>query len=113
VTAEREQTDAARRRLATGRPVRLSELSGLDRDEFALFLRVLGDALSAGPAGPGGAVTTRTADGTIEITLRPLLDGTVAEIVTAAGVLRGPDHEITICDTSEPVPAVATEGALR
>lgn len=117
VTAEREQADAARRRLATGRPARLSELGELDRDEFALFLRVLGDALSAGPAGPDGVVSTRTTDGTIEITLRPLPDGTVAQIVTPDGVLRGPDHEITIRDTTEPgqaAPAPApAEGALR
>jgi uncharacterized protein (TIGR02677 family) len=115
VTAEREQAEAARRRLATGRPARLSALGELDHDEFSLFLRILGDALSAGPAGPDGVVTTRTTDGTLEIVLRPLTDGTVAEIVTTEGVLRGPDHEITICDTTEPVPAAhaAVQGALR
>jgi uncharacterized protein (TIGR02677 family) len=115
VTAEREQAEAARRRLATDRPVRLSALGQLDQDEFRLFLRVLGDALSAGPAGPDGVVTTRTADGTMEIVLRPLADGTVAEVVTTEGVLRGPDHEITICDTTESVPAAraAAEGAVR
>jgi hypothetical protein len=115
VTAEREQAEAARRRLATGRPARLSAFGELDHDEFSLFLRILGDALSAGPAGPDGVVTTRTADGTLEIVLRPLTDGTVAEIVTTEGVLRGPDHEITICDTTEPVPAAhaAAQGALR
>jgi len=115
VSAEWEQAEAARRRLATGRPARLSALGELSRDEFSLFLRVLGDALSAGPPGPDGVVTTRTADGTLEIVLRPLADGTVAEIVTTAGVLRGPDHEITIYDTTEPVPAAraAAEGALR
>jgi uncharacterized protein (TIGR02677 family) len=115
VTAEREQADEARRRLATGYPARLSALGELSRDEFTLFLRVLGDALSAGPAGPDGAVTTRTVDGTLEIVLRPLTDGTVAEIVTTEGTLRGPDYEITICDTTEPVPAAsaAAQGALR
>lgn len=102
VAAEREQTDAARQRLATGRAARLSSLGELDRGEFSLFLRVLGDALSAGPPGPDGVVTTRTADGALEIVLRPLDDGTVAEIKTAAGVLRGPDHEITITDITEP-----------
>jgi hypothetical protein len=90
-------------------------LGELDHDEFSLFLRILGDALSAGPAGPDGAVTTRTTDGTLEIVLRPLTGGTVAEIVTTEGVLRGPDHEITICDTTEPVPVarVVAEGAVR
>jgi uncharacterized protein (TIGR02677 family) len=115
VTAEREQADAARQRLATGYPARLSALGELDHDEFSLFLRILGDALSAGPAGPDGLVTTRTADGTLEIVLRPLADGTVAEIVTTDGVLRGPDHEITICDTTQPAPVAdaPAQGALR
>jgi len=102
VEAEREQTDAARRRLATGRVARLSSLGELDRSEFGLFLRVLGEALSAGPAGPDGIVATRTADGTMQVVLRPLRDGTVAVIKTAEGVLRGPDHEITITDITEP-----------
>jgi uncharacterized protein (TIGR02677 family) len=96
--AEREQTDAARRRLATGRPARLSELGPLDSAEFRLFLRLLGDGLAAGPAGPGGTIRTRTTDGTIEIVLRPLMDAGIAEIRTADGVLRGPDHEIIITD---------------
>jgi len=115
VTAEREQAEAARRRLATGHPARLSTLGELDHDEFSVFLRILGDALSAGPAGPDGVVTTRTADGTLEIVLRPLTNGTIAEIVTREGVLRGPDHEITISDTTEPLPAARSvaQGALR
>ena len=96
--AEREQTDAARRRLATGRPTLLSELGLLDGDEFALFLRLLGYGLAAGPAGPDGTIRTRTTDGTVEIVLRPLRDAGVAEIRTVDGVLRGPDHEIIITD---------------
>ena len=96
--AEREQTDAARRRLATGRPTLLSELGPLDNDEFALFLRLLGDGLAAGPAGPDGTIRTRTTDGTVEIVLRPLPGAGIAEIRTADGVLRGPDHEIIITD---------------
>jgi uncharacterized protein (TIGR02677 family) len=118
VAAEREQTEAARRRLATGRCSRLSALGELDSGEFALFLRVLGDALSAGPPGQDGTVATRTADGTMAITLRPLNDGTLAEIRTPAGVLRGPDHEITITDLTGPAPSAplaalaAAEGTL-
>ncbi len=96
--AEREQTDAARRRLATGRPTLLSELGPLDSAEFALFLRLLGDGLAAGPAGPDGTIRTRTTDGTVEIVLRPLPEAGIAEIRTADGVLRGPDHEIIITD---------------
>lgn len=115
VTAERDQAEAARRRLATGRPTRLSELGELDRDEFALFLRILGDALSAGPADPEGILTTRTTDGTIEITLRWLPDASVAEIITTDGLLRGPDCEITIRDVTAAAQATAVfaEGALQ
>jgi uncharacterized protein (TIGR02677 family) len=96
--AEREQTDAARRRLATGRPTLLSDLGPLDSAEFSLFLGLLGDALAAGPAGPDGTIRTRTSDGTMEIILRPLPEAGIAEIHTPDGVLRGPDHEITITD---------------
>jgi len=98
---------------------RLSSLGELDRAEFSLFLRILGDALSAGPAGPDGIVATRTGDGTMEIVLRPLDDGVVAEIETTDGVLRGPDHEIRITDTTVPGPAFipaltpCIEAALR
>jgi uncharacterized protein (TIGR02677 family) len=96
--AEREQTDAARRRLATGRAVLLSDLGPLDSAEFGLFLRLLGDALAAGPAGPDGAIRTRTTDGSMEVVLRPLPEAGIAEIRTEDGILRGPDHEITIFD---------------
>jgi uncharacterized protein (TIGR02677 family) len=120
VAAERDQTDAARKRLATGRPAKLSDLGELDQAEFALFLRVLGEALSSGPPDPDGTIAIRTADGTMEITLRPLGSGSVARISTEDGVLTGPDHEITITDLTEP-PAVPVpvytapvpEGALR
>lgn len=108
--AEREQTDAARRRLATGRPALLSELGPLDSTEFSLFLRLLGDGLAAGPAGPDGTIRTRTSDGTMEIVLRPLQEAGIAEIRTPDGVLRGPDHEITITDCVN-APAVAPAGA--
>lgn len=105
VAAEREQTEAARRRLATGRTSRLSALGALDGDEFTLFLRILRDALSAGPAGPDGSISTRTGDGALAITLRPVDGGGLAEIRTPDGVLRGPDHEITITDLTAPAVA--------
>jgi uncharacterized protein (TIGR02677 family) len=108
--AERTQTDAVRARLATGRPTRLSDLGALDHDEFALFLGLLGDALAAGPPGPGGAVQTTTSDGTMAITLEPTGDGASAEIATADGVLRGPDHVITVVDLTSPGEAAATAG---
>ena len=111
--AERRQTEAARRRLATGRPIRLSDLGVLDRDEFALFLGLLGDALAAGPPAPSGAVETTTSDGTMAITFEPTGDGVTAEIVTPGGVLRGPDHVITIADLNRPGDAAGLAGGPR
>jgi len=105
VQAEREQTEAARSALATGARRRLSELGVLGDGEFRLFLRLLGEALSAGPPGPDGTIRTRTSDGTMEIVLRPLDSGPVAEIRTDDGVLRGPDHEIVITDLTTPATA--------
>lgn len=98
VAAERAQLEAAKERLATGEPMRLSELASLDRSEFALFLRLLGEALSAGPSGPGGRIRTRTGDGSLEVTLTPVPGGRVAHIVTPDGTFHGPDHELTVVD---------------
>ena len=112
LAAERTQTESARRRLASGRPVRLSDLGALDRDEFGLFLALLGDALAAGPPAPGIAVGTTTSDGTMAITLEPTGDGATAEIVTPDGVLRGPDHVVTITDLTGPGEAGPVSGSL-
>lgn len=87
------QTAAARARLATGRPTRLSQLHRLDADEFALFLGILGDALAS------GSTRTHTADGSLVIALEPTRDGVQAEIATPDGVLRGPDHLLTVTPT--------------
>ncbi|HEX8858674.1 MAG TPA: TIGR02677 family protein [Actinomycetes bacterium] len=116
LAAERSQTEAARRRLATGRPTRLSDLGPLDRDEFELFLGLLGDALAGGPPGPDGIRTT-TSDGTLEITLLPTGDGASAEIATPDGVFHGPDHVLTIVDLTHPAaagtPRLVTTGGER
>lgn len=95
LAAERAETAAARRRLATGRPTRLSELT-LDADTFPLFLRILGDALAA--ARPGQPAETTTTDGSLRIRLDPAPDGRIAELRTPDGVLRGPDHLLEIID---------------
>jgi uncharacterized protein (TIGR02677 family) len=95
--AEHRQTEAARQRLATGRPTRLSDLRELDREEFGLFLNLLADALSAGPLTSDG-VRTVTSDGTLEIQMVPTSDGAVAEIHTPDGIFGGQDHLITITD---------------
>lgn len=95
--AEAGQTEAARQRLATGRPTRLSDLPHLDPAEFSLFLSLLSEALSA--QAPGAAsVETTTADGSLLVRMVPTRDGVTAEIRTGAGVLRGPDHVLTVLD---------------
>jgi uncharacterized protein (TIGR02677 family) len=94
---EAAQTAAARQRLATDAPVRLSELGELDRDAFPLFLDLLGEAL-ARKLRPDEEVEATTADGGLAIRLSPTRDGTTATIRTTDGVLRGPDHHVEIID---------------
>jgi uncharacterized protein (TIGR02677 family) len=95
-----EEIAAARARLATGRAARLSELGELDPLAFGLFLRLLGDALAAWRPGTGTTVATSN-DGTLEIRLTSLADGTTAEIRTPDGVFRGPDHLVEITDLTQ------------
>jgi uncharacterized protein (TIGR02677 family) len=99
--AEARQIAAARRRLATGRRVRLSDLGDLDTTEFALFLDLLGDTLSA-RVHADEPVEVLSIDGSLHVTLEPTGDGRLATIVTAAGRFSGADHHITIRDLVEP-----------
>jgi uncharacterized protein (TIGR02677 family) len=103
IAAERYQAEQARRRFATGQPMRLSDLGVLDRQEFALFLCLLSDALAAGPA-DAGVIHTLTSDGTLAVMLAPTDDGAIAEIHTPHGVFRGPDHILRITDINMPAP---------
>lgn len=89
------QIEAARKRLATGRPMRLSDLGELDRHAFGLFLGILGEALSE-QTRPDAAVERRTGDGLLHIRLEPLAADTYANIKTPHGVFAGRDHVITI-----------------
>ncbi|MEV7233869.1 TIGR02677 family protein [Streptomyces sp. NPDC051020] len=94
---EAGETRQARERLATGGPVRLSRLGELDPLVFQLFLRLLGDALATWR--PGMTTTAATSgDGTMEIRLTALDDGSTAEVRTPGGVFRGPDHLVDIVD---------------
>ncbi len=118
IAAERAQTEEVRRRLATGRPIRLRDVGELDTEEFSFFLELLGEALAAGPPDQYGAIHTVTADGSLRVTLEATGDGAVAEITTSEGTLRGPDHTITVVDLAtpaapdfEPVEHVAAVGA--
>ena len=100
VNKQAAQTAEARRRLATARPTRLAELDQLDPTAFALFLRLLGDALTARRPAQRRVVTT-TADGTMEIRMTSLDEGAFAEIRTTDGILRGPDHLVEIIDLTD------------
>ena len=92
---EARQVEAARIRLATGRPTRLSELHSLDLPAFGLFLSLLGDALTE-QTGPDRPVERATGDGLLFVRLEPLDADSKAEIVTPLGVFAGRDHVVTI-----------------
>jgi uncharacterized protein (TIGR02677 family) len=95
---EAEQVEAARLRLATGRPTRLSELGTLDAHAFGLFLNLLGEALAEQP-GPDATVERQTSDGLLRIRLKPLGPDSRAEVHTPLGDFAGRDHVITITPT--------------
>lgn len=97
---ESRQVEAARRRLATGRTTRLSELGELDAQAFSLFLGLLGEAL-AEQHDPSSSVERQTGDGLLHIRLEPLAEDSRARICTAAGVFSGRDHLLTIRLTEE------------
>ncbi|MEU9207278.1 TIGR02677 family protein [Streptomyces sp. NPDC048415] len=99
-----EETAAARVRLATDGTTRLSALRELDPMAFGLFLRLLGDALATWRPGMTTTVATSN-DGTMEIRLTALTDGSTAEIRTPGGVFRGPDHLVEITDLTAGSPA--------
>ncbi|MGP4091969.1 TIGR02677 family protein [Streptomyces sp. KR55] len=92
-----EETAAARARLATNGTTRLSALGELDPAAFGLFLGLLGDALATWRPGMTTTVATSN-DGSMEIRLTALADGTTAEIRTPGGTFRGPDHQVEITD---------------
>jgi uncharacterized protein (TIGR02677 family) len=94
---EAAETSAARAALVTAGPTRLSGLGLLDPSAFRLFLGLLGDALAARTPGLH-TVETVTSDGSLAVRLTSVDDGGQAEIKTADGVLRGPDHLIEIVD---------------
>lgn len=99
---ESRQVDAARQRLATGRPTRLSELGDLDTHAFGLFLSLLGEAL-AEQSSPDQAVERQTGDGLLQIRMEPLEGGSQAHIRTPVGIFSGRDHLLTIAFTQESI----------
>ncbi|MDQ3151993.1 MAG: TIGR02677 family protein [Actinomycetota bacterium] len=92
-----DETAMARARLVTARPTRLGELGELDLDAFALFLRLLGDALAARRPGER-SVSATTADGSMQIRLTTVDGAAPVEIRTPDGTFRGPDHLVEIID---------------
>jgi uncharacterized protein (TIGR02677 family) len=94
------QVEAARKRLATGQPTRLSDLGELDVHAFGLFLGLLGEALTE-QAGPENNVERQTGDGLLHIRLMPLAADSHAEINTPYGTFAGRDHLITITAARE------------
>lgn len=107
LAAQHVQTEAVRRRLATGRPTRLSALGPLDPEEFEAFLALLADVLGA-VRDPHGTVRTTTGDGALDLVLEPAPDGAIARIVTRTGVLFGPDHRLTIVPSARSLPDVVS-----
>jgi uncharacterized protein (TIGR02677 family) len=99
---ESRQVDAARRRLATGRATRLSELGDLDTHAFGLFLSLLAEAL-AEQSSPQESVERQTGDGLLQIRMTPLDSDSRARISTPAGCFSGRDHLLTISFTQEPI----------
>lgn len=97
---ESSQVEAARRRLASGRSIRLSEMGDLDAHEFALFLSLLGEAL-AEQRGPDQTVERQTGDGLLHIRLEPMSRDSQAQLRTPAGMFSGRDHVLTIRSTQE------------
>ncbi|WP_200301129.1 TIGR02677 family protein [Streptomyces adelaidensis] len=92
----REITEA-RAKMATHGRIRLSSIGELDTLSFGLFLQLLGDALATWRPGMTSTVATSN-DGTMEIRLSALGDGSRAEIHTPGGVFHGPDHLVEIVD---------------
>ncbi|NEX23782.1 TIGR02677 family protein, partial [Thiorhodococcus mannitoliphagus] len=111
VRLDRESLQArdARRRLASGEDIRLSQIGRLESASFDLFLRLLGEALAA-TRDPERAVRTVTGDGTISIALEPLGPETRAVIETPDGAFGGRDYLVCITDLEAGAnPAAKTE----
>ena len=100
-----DQTARARARLVTTRPTRLGDLGELDPDAFALFLRLLGDALATRRPGER-SVDTVTADGSMRIRLTTVDGAAPVEVHTPDGTFRGPDQLLEITDLTVPAEPV-------
>ena len=78
-----------------------SRSEAYDPHAFALFLSLLGEALTA-QSSPDDVIERQTGDGLLSIRLEPLEAHTWAEVVTDAGIFTGRDHRITITAIQAP-----------
>jgi uncharacterized protein (TIGR02677 family) len=98
--AERAELEAAWNMLDTDGSVRLSAFGRLDHAVFERLLDLLGRALATAPD-RAGTRRGSTADGRIEIVLRPPTDSSTATLTTGHGTFHGPDYEIQIAAYGE------------
>jgi uncharacterized protein (TIGR02677 family) len=106
--AQRAELEAAWSMLDTGGTVRLAAFGHLDHALFERLLELLGRALASSPD-ISGLRRGSTADGRIEVLLKPPPDGCTATLVTPRGTFVGPDYEILIRACG----AVPAQGPLR
>ncbi|MVU82283.1 TIGR02677 family protein [Nocardia sp. ET3-3] len=92
---ERAELEAAWDMLDTGGVVRLSAFGRLEHEVFERLLDLLGRALGSAPDSEG-VRRGSTADGRVEITIRPPTGGGQAELKTPRGVFRGPDYVVRV-----------------
>jgi uncharacterized protein (TIGR02677 family) len=110
ISEESRQVQAARERLATGEPVRLSQIGFLDRHEFQLFLQLLAEAL-ASQSHPDKAVERVTLDGLLSVRLEPLPGTEFFSLESEFGWFHGRDHVITIKQVNDVAATAGPEAA--
>lgn len=92
---ESEAWAAAEAHLATGAPLRLSQLAELREGAFVLLLELLGEALAT------GTTEVTSADGRFRVRLVPPTDAARAVVTTETGTFAGPDYTITVTRAAE------------
>lgn len=98
---ERAEVEAALGRFAGRGPLRLSALGALEADELRILLALLDEALVA-PRAADGARRARSADGRLEIALRPPPHPAWVSLDTPAGRLRCLDYQLEVAPASRP-----------
>lgn len=99
--------EALRESLLTGGFVRLAAFDRLGQEEFGELLVLLAAALDA-PAAVDGSRHAMSADGSVDVVLRPPPGGAIATLRSPAGTFRAPDFHVSITVTQ-----MATQAAAR